>query len=360
MEHSISPKITDTYDPKADNIYTLMKWHESQHIDVTQYLLGYQSLFPLFILVSSLLAILYFLYAKPHSIGERINTLADEFEMRANLCIVTSMSIMFSAYVITMSIIACSKGKDDVHKEFNKWFENNDTHFQNLFSINTAILAEDIFFSFLIFVCVIISMAINALDDCTFHWELHVFFLLLPITTVAVHGNHILIGFIHTPYHATGVGTFYGIVIVTCIAILKIIYHLLYLRFHRCENSCGTFFCILILSVVVIGLTVLGFAFVIALYYLLPINTAIDEAPNRLTAIYQGLVVVFAGFITYWIVIKQNKSPLSPFIRCRAKDKKDDGEWKKKTYREKEEEVANIILKHYDDVTVRGREDPDH
>ncbi len=178
------------------------------------------------------------------------------------------------------------------------------------------------------------------------------FFLLLPITTVAVHGNHILIGFIHTPYHATGIGTLYGIIIVTCIALI------LHLRHSSpCSNGDGfnkvKYFGLLSLSVLVIAGTVLSFAFIIALYFLLPINTAIDEAPNRLTAIYQGLVVVFAGFITYWIVIKQNKSPLSPFIR--AKDKKDDGEWKKKTYREKEEEVANIILKHYGDVIVRGR-----
>ncbi len=109
MEHSISPIITDTYNPKADNIYTLMKWHENQTIVVTEYFLADQSLFPLFILISSLLAILYFLYAKPHPFGERINTLANSkkekgFEMRANLYIVTSMSIMFSVYAIMTSM----------------------------------------------------------------------------------------------------------------------------------------------------------------------------------------------------------------------------------------------------------------
>ncbi len=230
MEHSISPIITDTYNPKADNIYTLMKWHENQTIVVTGYLLADQSLFPIFILMSSLLAILYFLYAKPHPFGERINTLAEkEFEMRANLYIVTSMSIMFSVYAIMTSTIACTKGKDEVHKEFKKWFNTNETHFKDLFYLNTAILAEDIIFSIFIFITIAITKGVSS----SFHWKLHIFFLLLPITTVAIHGNHILIGFIHTPYHATGIGTLYGIIIITCIAILKIIFHLLY----QCVSS---------------------------------------------------------------------------------------------------------------------------
>ncbi len=511
---------------------------------------------------SSFLAILHFLYAKPHSIGERINTLVNSekgFEMRSNLYIITSMSIMFSVYALIMSALAFTIGEKVVHKEFNKWYKNNDTHFRNLFAIDTAILKEDITFSIFIFAFVVISILINiaiisirrandsADDKCiakcikcivnkcikcivnkckdiikSFHWELHVFFLLLPITTVAVHGNHIFIGFIHTPYHATGIGTLYGIIIITCIAILKISHHHLSLL-HQCSSSlCGNsngdqtqrdsssngdqtqrdsnsngdqtqrdsnsngdhtqrdsnsngdhtqrdsnsngdqtqrdsnsngdqtqrdsnsngdhtqrdsnsngdqtqrdsnsngdhtqrdsnsngdqtqrdsnsdgdqtqrdsssngdqtqrdsssngdqtqrdsnsngdqtqrdsnnrvkilkligeYIVLLLLSVVVIVVTVLFFAFIIALYFLLPINIAIDEAPNRLTTIYHGSVVVFAGFITYWIVIKQKKSPLSSFIR--AKDKKDDSkEWTKKTYQEKEEVVADIILSHY-------------
>ncbi len=102
--------------------------------------------------MSSLLAILYFLYAKPYPFGERINTLAEKgFETRANLYIVTSMSIMFSVYAIMTSTIACTKGKDEVHKEFKKWFNTNETHFKDLFYLSTAILVEDILFSIFIF-----------------------------------------------------------------------------------------------------------------------------------------------------------------------------------------------------------------
>ncbi len=115
MEHSISPKIADTYEPKAEDIYTLLKWHRRQSIKVTGYLLSYEALFPLFVLVTSLLAILYFLYVKPHALENRINTLANSatdegFEMRSNLYVITSMSIMSSVYAIIMSAYYRGKG----------------------------------------------------------------------------------------------------------------------------------------------------------------------------------------------------------------------------------------------------------
>ncbi len=375
MEHSISPKITDSYDPKAENIYTLKDWHENKANNiVTGYLIAYQIVIPIFVLVSSYLAILYFLYAKPHSFEERINTLAEkEFEMRANLYIITSMSIMFSAYALIMSAIACAEGTT-VLDEFKNWFNNDrdsEKHFEELYHISTTILVENIIFP------IILITGVGAYCGCKKcynkegeeknFWEVHVFFLLLPITSVAVHGNHILIGFIHTPYHATGIGTLYGIIIITCIAILKIFNHLLsllcrciksyrnkkYENMDKDQNEFHWVECFLpFISMFVITVTVLFFAFIIAIYFLLPINIAIDEAPNRLTTIYHGLVVIFAGFITYWIVIKQNKSPLSSFIRAKEKKNKKDNckEWENKTYQEKEEEVANIILKHYGDV----------
>ncbi len=216
--------------------------------------------------------------------------------MRSNLYIITSMSIMFSVYA------ACSKGKDDVHEEFTKWFNTDEEYFTNLFYLSTAILVEDIISSIFIFIGVVISIVINIAikeandsDDygciakciCivnkgkelieSFHWELHVFFLLLPITTVAVHGNHILIGFIHTPYHAAGIGTLYGIVIVTCKAKKDDT------SVDKDQSIVTEYFVLLFLSVGVIAGIVLFSAFFIALYFILPINTAIDEAPNRLT-----------------------------------------------------------------------------
>ncbi len=154
--------------------------------------------------------------------------------MRANLYIITSMSIMFSVYAIMMSTIARTKGNIKVHEEFKIWYNpNNESYFKMLFIINDVIIAEDVSFPIII-ICgiVLFTIILYYLKKNDSIWEVHMLFLLLPITTVAIHGNHTLIGFIQPPYHATGVGTLYGIVIVTCIAILKIIYHLLY----RCIN----------------------------------------------------------------------------------------------------------------------------
>ncbi len=316
----------DTYDPKAESIYTLQKWHESQPIKVTVYLIVYQILFPLIVLLSSLFAIWYFLYTKTHSFKERINALANSnsdegFEMRANLYIITSMSIMSSVYAIAMSIVAYNEG-NNIENEFKIWFKNwkvgEKIHFGILFSISIVILVENI-------ILLALFSFFMAIKLCrSFSWHLHIFFLLLPIITVAIHGNHILIGFIHTPYHANGIGTMYGIIIITCIAILKMVHHNLLNdngnitrtadtaklqemntssgeTQHLLENDDGQYkfkkskYCLcLFLSMAVIAVTVLIFAFIIALYFLLPINVAINEAPNHnLSGIGSGICWVY-------------------------------------------------------------------
>ncbi len=68
--------------------------------------------------------------------------------MRANLYIITSMSIMFSLYAIMMSIIACTIGKNAINSELRKWYDANEEHVQNLNSVNIIIPVDN----FLIFI----------------------------------------------------------------------------------------------------------------------------------------------------------------------------------------------------------------
>ena len=49
------------------------------------------------------------------------------------------------------------------------------------------------------------------------------YFVITPAVHIAAHSNQVLIGFIHTPYHATAIGILYGIIFVTCVALLKFI-----------------------------------------------------------------------------------------------------------------------------------------
>ena len=103
---------------------------------------------------------------------------------------------------------------------------------------------------------------------------------------------------------------------------------------------------ILTFSVVLIVI-VLIFAYFITIYFLLPINKAVDDAPNRILAIYQGIIVVFAAFLTYWVVRGQ-KSPLSYLIEAKDKvaNQKHDANWKKCTYRQKEVIISEDLLSH--------------
>lgn len=42
------------------------------------------------------------------------------------------------------------------------------------------------------------------------------------------------------------------------------------------------------------------FAYIATIYVKIPINDAFDKAPARLHLIYDSLLLIFAGVITYW------------------------------------------------------------
>ena len=95
------------------------------------------------------------------------------------------------------------------------------------------------------------------------------------------------------------------------------------------------------------------------MFVVLPVNIALDEAPNRLITFYQSTVVVFVAYISYWLLIKEPASPLDFLIKVkdsRLQKKKwnnlneEEKKWAKKTTEEKEGQIAEllekIILKH--------------
>ena len=115
MEHSISPIITDTYNPKAENNYTLREWLNNKP--------SYRVLDSLstYIRSGGLISCNTVLpVCKAHALVERINSLANSeegFEIRAKVYIVTSMSIMFSVYAIIMSAITLTHSEE--HKSID-------------------------------------------------------------------------------------------------------------------------------------------------------------------------------------------------------------------------------------------------
>ena len=162
-------------------------------------------------------------------------------------------------------------------------------------------------------------------------------FLSLPITTFAVHFTHIVIGFIHSPVHATSVGVFYSFVLLATVLLFKTLSSVYYILFIQevhtdatvtkppvkprpepagcCKTGCCTYnckkykheigFCIMyfISHSFLLGL----FAYIASLYFLLPINRAIDIAPTQLNGFVTTLVFAFAGYTIYHLLKSHKK-----------------------------------------------------
>ena len=151
--------------------------------------------------------------------------------------------------------------------------------------------------------------------------------LLAPLSCIVTHSYHILVGFIHTPHHATSILIFYGIVVTVFIVTLRVAYYNL-CRCIKCCSCCSFFKppveCLLgceccrlqeeqehiedrslqkcekkdictphkwphplvILFLCLLSVFIAGFlVYVVVLFILVPINMAIDDAPDRLLSI---------------------------------------------------------------------------
>jgi len=137
------------------------------------------------------------------------------------------------------------------------------------------------------------------------------FFLSFPITTIAVHFTHIVIGFIQNPVHATSVGLFYSIVVLASVVLYKIISSV-YLSCIEGKNIYESNFLVYEITfvtiishilIVMVGL----FGYVGSLYFLLPINRAVDIAPTVLNGFVSSVTLIYAGYIAYYFTRKRKE-----------------------------------------------------
>ena len=159
-------------------------------------------------------------------------------------------------------------------------------------------------------------------------WKFCAYSVIFPIMSIAIHANHILIGFIHNQQHALSVALFYVVVLITNVHVLRVIVtllrsfykwlkHTLKKRAERKDGgSCPTngqqnanqdgtvlgFVLCLVVSVF-INLT---FAFIAAVYVIIPINNAFVEAPARLRQFYDTVILAIAAGFALWFY-KQKK-----------------------------------------------------
>ena len=379
MYFSIYPRIPSSYSPKAENSTTIEAWN-IENKKVSRYLTSYQFVVPLFVAVISIVAISFFLFSNSQAYHDTVKELIDSktaagWELRTNMYILMAISVIISGYIFGMDMAAVGfRNQHKTKREFEWFHDNYDTRspLDQLYHLTTGLSVMD---ALIFFLCLIVLSVYNInyclkkkenkdtdrLYSCTcLKTALPWYFLVFPSVNLAVHADQIIIGFIHNSYHATAVGISYGIILVTCVALLRFISHLIHARLTKAggngyknrdwvSNCIGKYdFILVLIFVAVLVLVILSFMYLISLYFLLPISGAIDDAPNRIVTIYNSIVVVFAAYLTYWVVIKRHSSPLDFLIKAKNKAKNGesntDEDWKKATYDMKELTIAEDVL----------------
>ena len=366
MKRTIYPEIAEDYSPKAESESTIKDYHKhNKH--VKNLLLSIQLLQPLFVLVTSIVLIAYYLHAPPHKYIDWFNRLiskgntvtssqipingdsssesetsgsqhteggGDEQHLKDNLQIIFAMSLTFSLYALVMSTLSiCSEYKRlDYHNDWDSY-----RHISELSALTKIVLIQDT----LVFMCFLFAFFI--IVKCSTIWYVMHYSLILPSVNLAIHANYIIIGVIHTPYHATSVAIYYGVVLILNVGCLKVIAYLKNLLFSSCgkgkcscikgkcscikgkcikdkcsciKDKCSCIkidaytntisFFVLLLWCIFLNLL---FVYAIIPYFILPINHGFDDAPHQAQAILysNGIVTIVIVSIAYWIVRKNTK-----------------------------------------------------
>ena len=464
MQQRVNAKITDDYNAKGESLDTLKKFHrgDGQSISVkrgaylTKYTVAFQLIFPIIVTVflgwlshhlveNDNEGFLKKLRDAIHHSGTRgtlnRNSSADIHGIREvnvstrnmYILIVIVCSVTFVVYVLVLDVVAVVNRHTKVTEAlfFNPVaHKSNEIDYgaleiYNLFVLEYAIPILMFVYDFLIFCAMVIGLVCvrYGLKKKWYHVGI------APIACVVVHSYHIIVGFIKSPHHTSGVLIFYAIVMfvyfVTMRAAYYNLFHLyVYSKYNKNVTDCCKIFfiaiCLILFSPIVlfllclhclkcldvtsclpgcctskccsykcepdsakrsnlalfccgscdqdercseyklphpIILTVLSclsvflsviMVFVVILFILVPINLALENAPNRLFGINQTILVFIGAAITYklyrnqksktWFdhVVEANKSYL---------EEKEADLWSKKEKTDRESEIGRLIIK---------------
>ena len=332
QSRSIYPSVPYEYQPKAENSDTLAEYFQ-KHKDPIKYLFASQFLLYFLSIIGTPFLILYLLYGFPVNViknvmekeisSERKEDKPKIWEKKMLIRAVGVFSWIFWLYAVAMSSLAVYFQSEMLSKEFEDIHNTQSHPFTLLYGMTCLILTQNIctpiiyivIYIHLMMIIVCIRKLRNKQDDYNFiniQEFAGILSLSLPITTLVVHFTHIVIGFIHNEYHATSVGFFYGAVVILHIIMFKILTHLYYSIIQddyddKNKDQTGGLTCSFVVIYCVSSIVlVLLVAFVAALYFLLPINNAFEDAPNRLHTFVSTLVLVFAAYIIF-LLHKINK-----------------------------------------------------
>ena len=380
MEQSIAARIDDSYKGKGQSLETLKRFHSGEATNkkgpyVTRYTLSYQIVLPIVMMLFLVLLIMNIVDKNEiSSIRNRLNATNNENQLLVNhfvnakpstynLWIITIVlsSFTFVIYVIVLDLIAVSNRNLHVNASIFYTPDKNNSGFGNVtdlfrmeYSIPIIMLCEDL----------IILLLISMICGCVRYGKLTIkwhYILLGPLSCVAVHSYHIILGFIQTPSHAASITVFYGVTIVVFIAILRIVYFFSYsliynsrwfasqVNFLSRDNEnpnancciaymfewrccrCGlgrkarcqpyrwphslVFLILSLVSVFFAGFTV----YLVVLFVINPVNMAIEGAPESLVSIDRTVLIFFGAVVTYKIVRGEESAIVAILVKAMSK-----------------------------------------
>ena len=397
MRHRREAIITDEYNAKGENRITLLNLYNGgeplvrQGSHLTKYTISFHIVFPVIVFI--FLGWLFHHYIENSwkqffskfrtAMNKNSKKVAEieekkhrQFEISTrNMYILITVvgSLTFIVYVLVLDCLALDFRNERVISDiFFKKGSSNDYFFQVDYAIPHIMFAYDAIILFV--VLFVLSFA-----ACGYKSWYYVFFG--PCCCIVIHSYHIIIGFIHTPHHASGILIFYVVVFLVFFVSYKTAYYnlvhfaMIYNKWKKksepdgqekeLENCVGgslegepssdnsAFFCLFFCTdyrkccispkgcdcyksplgwLIVICFVLLSFfisgvlVFVVILFLIVPINLAIDDAPNRLLTIHQTILIFITAAITYKLYRgHKDKTILDQLVKANTKRLRNQG-----------------------------------
>ena len=400
MRQSVTALIDGQYNPKAESLNTIKRYYRGQssvpYGDANSiYALCFQILFPIFLLLSIITFFNYILNIKElediesnqsgstatstesDQSGSSTATSTESDQSGSSTATSTKQGPKFSIetmneiimcicscnivlYVLGLDIAALIRTLDMdigiIYPRFtNPNFEGDD---KLQFGIVPTMLTQDIIIILFTVVLIIIKLLLKNKVKCAY-------VLIGPVLCITVHSFHILVGFIHTTYHATSILVLYSVAFFVYIFALRSSFHLIAKMYCKCW-SCSklkdteykywkpggvySYVCIIILEIILSCILFVVFAAIYLLLLFVPINLATEDGPTQIRGI-SAIIITFIGAAgVYKLFIKPQKTNIHIQTLINAKnreDSKDDPKWKSMPKKGKEEAIEDLIYNHF-------------
>ena len=387
MDVRLNPRISDDYNPKAENAQTI---NNGRNIGGIIYIIFYQVLSPIIIGIFTLMVMFHYsnLYSHYDDVDEDSikSTKKRGKRLRRNTQIFVAISFSFSLYVWILDILALVYSFEELDPAYNEWYNTNGTVSSLLIGLPIIYFIMDTVI-LLLFLTVFTGLC-KGVGEHEKNWGSSVsptkswFLVIFPIMNVTTHADQIVIGFMNNAFHASAISIMYGLAIVISISSLKIVSEIclnfslpaiscdcitstgLYQDTIRQLNEQGvtnkeiewyyerlrwTSFFVLML-IITLGM----FAAIVGMFVVLPLNATLDQLPTNVVSMYHGIFIAFIAYISYWILLKEPTSQLDFLIHMKdntllQKTKNGiqwsnrDTNWAEKTKKEKEIAIAERI-----------------